>query len=52
MPLVKYFFVGATAAVIDIGLFILFANYLVWPWIPVSICTFSPCYVSKLFAFY
>jgi putative flippase GtrA len=40
MPLVKYFFVGATAAVIDIGLFILFANYLGWPWIPVSICTF------------
>ena len=40
MPLVKYFFVGATAAVVDIGLFTLFANHLGWPWIPVSILTF------------
>jgi putative flippase GtrA len=40
MPLVKYFFVGAAAAVVDISLFIFFANYLGWHWIPVSICTF------------
>lgn len=37
---VKYFFVGATAAVVDISLFSLFAVYLGWPWVPVSISTF------------
>ncbi|MBU3545491.1 GtrA family protein [Polynucleobacter sp. MWH-Mekk-B1] len=40
MRLLKYFFVGGTAAAVDIGLFSLCAGYLGWPWIPVSICTF------------
>jgi len=40
MRIVRYFFVGGTAAVVDIGLFSLFAGYLGWPWIPVSIVTF------------
>jgi len=40
MRLFKYFFVGGAAAVVDIGLFSLFASYLGWPWIPVSIATF------------
>ena len=40
MRIVKYFFVGGTAAVVDIGLFSFFAGYLGWPWIPVSISTF------------
>jgi len=40
MRLIKYFFVGGAAAVVDIGLFSLFANLLGFPWFPVSICTF------------
>ena len=40
MRIVKYFFVGGAAAFIDIGLFSIFASYLGWPWIPVSIATF------------
>jgi len=40
MQIVKYFFVGGAAAVVDIGLFSIFAGYLGWPWIPVSIVTF------------
>ena len=40
MRLVKYFFVGGMAAIVDIGLFSLFANLLGFPWFPVSICTF------------
>lgn len=40
MRIVKYFFVGGTAAVVDIGLFAIFAGYLGLPWIPVSIATF------------
>ncbi len=40
MRIVRYFFVGGTAAVVDIGLFSLFAGYLGWPWIPVSIASF------------
>lgn len=40
MRIVRYFFVGGTAAVVDIGLFTIFAGYLGWPWIPVSIATF------------
>lgn len=40
MRLLKYFFVGGAAAVVDIGLFSLLAGYLGWPWIPVSIGTF------------
>jgi putative flippase GtrA len=41
MHLIKYFFVGAIAAVVDIGLFSLFAGYFGWPWLFVSIATFS-----------
>ena len=41
MHLIKYFFVGAIAAVIDISLFSIFAGYFGWPWLPVSIATFS-----------
>jgi len=40
MRLIKYFFVGGAAAIVDIGLFTLFASYLAWPWLPVSIVTF------------
>ena len=40
MILIKYFFVGGAAALLDIGLFIFFAGYLVWPWGPVAVGTF------------
>jgi putative flippase GtrA len=40
MRLVKYFFVGGAAATIDISLFALLTNFLGFPWVPVSICTF------------
>jgi len=40
MRILKYFFVGGAAATVDIGLFSIFASYLSWPWIPVSIATF------------
>lgn len=40
MTIVKYFFVGGTAACIDIGLFAYFAAYLGWPWLPVSVASF------------
>ena len=40
MRIVRYFFVGGAAAVVDIGLFSIFASYLGWPWIPVSVATF------------
>lgn len=41
MPIVKYFFVGGSAAIVDIGLFAIFAGYFGWPWLPVSVFTFS-----------
>jgi len=40
MKIVRYFFVGAIAAVIDIGLFTIFASYLKFPWAIVSVSTF------------
>jgi len=40
MRILKYFFVGGASATVDIGLFSIFASYLSWPWIPVSIATF------------
>ncbi len=40
LRIVRYFFVGGTSAVVDIGLFALFASYIGWPWLPVSIATF------------
>ena len=56
MRLLKYFFVGGLAAIIDVGLFSVCAGYLSWPWIPVSICTFilatlTNYYLSIYFVF-
>lgn len=49
MRIVRYFFVGGTAAVVDIGLFSIFASYLGWPWIPVSIATFILATLTNYF---
>jgi putative flippase GtrA len=49
MRIVRYFFVGGTAAVVDIGLFSLFAGYLGWPWVPVSIATFILATLTNYF---
>jgi putative flippase GtrA len=56
MRIVKYFFVGAIAATVDIGLFSFFAVYLGWAWLPVSIATFilatfTNYFLSILFVF-
>ena len=40
MKLFKYFFVGAAAAAVDIGLFFIFVRMLGFPWFTVSIITF------------
>ena len=40
LRIARYFMVGGISAVVDIGLFALFASHLKMPWIPVSICTF------------
>ena len=40
MRLIKYFFVGGTAAIVDIGLFSICTVYLGWPWLPVSVASF------------
>lgn len=40
MRIVRYFFVGATAAVVDIGLFTLFARLLGYNYLGVAACTF------------
>ena len=40
MRLSRYFFVGGSAAIVDIGLFSIFTKVLDFPWFPVSICTF------------
>jgi len=49
MRIIKYFFVGGIAAVVDIGFFSLFASYLGWPWIPVSIATFILATLTNYF---
>jgi putative flippase GtrA len=49
MRIVKYFFVGGAAAVVDIGLFSIFASYLSWPWVPVSITTFILATLTNYF---
>jgi putative flippase GtrA len=49
MRIFKYFFVGGTAAAVDIGLFSIFAGYLGWPWIPVSIVTFILATLTNYF---
>lgn len=41
MKIVRYFFLGAIAALIDISLFTIFASYLKFPWAIVSIFTFT-----------
>ncbi len=40
MRIVRYFFVGGAAAIIDIILFSLFCVYFDWPWLSVSVGTF------------
>ena len=40
MRVVRYFFVGGVAAVIDISLYALFAQFLGYPYLIVSACTF------------
>ncbi|WP_295447538.1 GtrA family protein [uncultured Thiodictyon sp.] len=40
MKIVRYFFVGATAAAVDIGLFGVAVKGLGLPWFPVAICSF------------
>jgi putative flippase GtrA len=49
MQIIKYFFVGGTAAAVDIGLFSIFAGYFGWPWIPVSIVTFTLATLTNYF---
>lgn len=49
MRIVKYFFVGGAAATVDIGLFSIFAGYLGWPWVPVSIATFILATLTNYF---
>jgi putative flippase GtrA len=49
MRLFKYFFVGGTAAIVDIGLFSILSGYLSWPWIPVSIATFILATLTNYF---
>lgn len=56
MKLVKYFFVGGTAAVVDIGLFLIFAkvlsyNYLIVGFFTFIIATFVNYYLSIRFIF-
>ena len=40
MKILRYFFVGAIAALVDISLFTIFASYLKFPWAIVSVITF------------
>ena len=40
MKIVRYFFVGAAAAAVDIGFFAILAKYFGLPWFPVSIFSF------------
>jgi putative flippase GtrA len=49
MKIVRYFFVGAIAAVIDIGLFTIFASYLKFPWAIVSIISFIIATLANYF---
>ena len=49
MRIVRYFFVGCAAAVVDIGLFSIFAGYFGLPWIPVSITTFILATLTNYF---
>jgi putative flippase GtrA len=40
MQIIRYFFVGGVAALIDISIFYVFAQIFQFPWMPVSICSF------------
>ncbi|XPV68176.1 MAG: GtrA family protein [Halarcobacter sp.] len=56
MKIIKYFFVGGTAAVVDVGLFFIFAkflsyNYLVVGFFTFIIATFVNYYLSIKFVF-
>ncbi len=49
MKIIRYFFVGAIAALIDIGLFGIFASYLKFPWFIVSVATFTIATLANYF---
>jgi putative flippase GtrA len=54
--IIKYFFVGGLAAIIDVGLFFIFAKYLSYPYLLVGfitfiIATFVNYYLSIKFVF-
>lgn len=56
MKIVKYFFVGGTAAIIDVGLFFIFAKFLAYNYLLVAfftfiIATFVNYYLSIRFVF-
>jgi len=56
LKIVKYFFVGGTAAVVDVGLFFIFAkflgfNYLIVGFFTFLIATFVNYYLSIKFVF-
>lgn len=56
MKIVKYFFVGGTAAVVDVGLFFIFAKFLAYNYLFVGfftfiIATFVNYYLSIRFVF-
>jgi putative flippase GtrA len=54
--IIKYFFVGGSAAIVDVGLFFIFAKYLGYPYLFVGfitfiIATFVNYYLSIKFVF-
>ncbi len=56
MKIVKYFFVGGAAAIVDVGLFFIFAKYLAYNYLLVGfftfiIATFVNYYLSIRFVF-
>jgi putative flippase GtrA len=56
LRIIKYFFVGGTAAIVDVGLFFIFAKFLVYNYLLVGfftfiIATFINYYLSIKFVF-
>jgi putative flippase GtrA len=49
MKVVRYFFVGSISAIIDIGLFAIFAGYFKFSWGIVSIITFTIATLANYF---
>jgi putative flippase GtrA len=49
MKVVRYFFVGSISAIIDIGLFAIFADYFKFSWGIVSIITFTIATLANYF---